>query len=158
MGVVGLSCHVNHCSQSSYLCNIYMFYYIIPFCATSSHLWNNYTNTLSTFNSSLLLVCSLTAEEYLQIAMFGSCLTYSCVRLHVYTPSCVRLHVYTPSCVRLHVYTFLFTSSCGYHIQYFSVYIYLVNHRRSPHTCTAHTSHCHRQHVNVLCIICIMYV
>ena len=48
---------------------------------------------------------------------------------------------------------FLCASSCGYHIQYFSlyVYIYLVNHRRSPHTCTAHTSHCCRQHVNVFC-------
>ena len=132
MGVVGLSYHVNHCSQSSYLRNIYMFYYIIPFCATSSHLWNDCTDTLSTCNSSLLLLSSSTAEEHLQ--MFSSCLTYSCVRLHVYTPSCLRLHVYTflcasscvhpflftsscvrtytPSCLRLHVYTFLFTSSC----------------------------------------------
>ena len=63
-------------------------------------------------------VCSLTAEEHLQVTMFGSCLAYSSVCLHVYTFLC------TSSCVHLPVYTFLCTSSCGYHIQYFSVYVY----------------------------------
>ena len=76
------------------------------------------------------------------------------------TPSCVRLHVYTflctPSCVRLHVVITSNTLVCMY------IRTYLVNHRRSPHTCTAHTSHCRRQHVNVFCKplywhICVMY-
>ena len=59
---------------------------------------------MSTFNSSLLLVCSLTAEEYLQIAMFGSCLTYSCARLHVVITSntLVCMYIYTLSITDAH--------------------------------------------------------